>query len=105
MMRSPSVAIGATAGSCVNQPTTTPAKTTKDTPSAPRTATLNQHARHADAPARSGGPAPRFWPASVAAAFDNPQDGISTNMTIRITIVDAAIDTLPKDAITRMTPM
>ena len=105
MMRSPSVAIGTTSGSCVNHPTTTSAKITNSTPSTPRTATLNQHARHADDSARSGWPAPRFCPTSVAAAFDSPHDGISTNMMIRMTIVQAATDTLPNDAMIRITPM
>ena len=99
------MAIGATSGSCVNQPTTTSAKTTNRTPSTPSTATLNQQARQADVSARSGWPAPRFWPTSVAAAFDSPHDGISTNMMIRMTMVQAATATLPNDAMMRITPM
>ncbi len=99
------MASGATSGSCVNHPTTISAKTTNTTASAPSTPTLNQHARHTDVSARSGLPAPRFWPTSVAAAFDNPHDGISTNMMILITIVHAATATLPNDAMIRITPM
>ena len=66
---------------------------------------MNQHARHTDVSARSGWPAPRFWPTSVAAAFDSPHDGISTNMMMRITMVQPATATLPNDAMIRITPM
>ena len=37
--------------------------------------------------ARSGFFAPRFWPTSVAAAFDIPQDGRMAKMTMRTAIV------------------
>ena len=37
--------------------------------------------------ARSGFFAPRFWPTSVAAAFDIPHDGRSAKTTMRIAIV------------------
>ena len=40
--------------------------------------------------------APRFWPTSVAAAFDMPQDGRSAKMTMRIAIVYPATAARPK---------
>ena len=51
---------------------------------------LNFDARHVDATARSGLPAPRFWPTSVAAALPSPQDGSQMNSNMRRPIVYAA---------------
>src|SRR5437588_12417692 len=104
-MRSAAVAIGATAGSSVNTATTAGATATNTTASTPRTPALYAQVRHTEASARSGLPAPRFWPTSVAAAFDKPHDGISTNIRMRTAIVHAATATLPNDAMMRITPI
>jgi hypothetical protein len=49
-----------------------------------------QPMRHTAASARSGSPAPRFCPTSVAAALDMPQAGIRVNIMMRIVIVAPA---------------
>ena len=60
------------------------------------------HVVRADAPHRGlGAPglrAPRFWPTSVAAAFDMPQAGIIVNIMMRIAIVAPATASLPMPA-------
>ena len=48
-----------------------------------------------EASARSGCCAPRFWPTSVAAAFDMPQAGIIVNIITRIAMVAPATASLP----------
>src|SRR5262245_20026991 len=104
MIRNPLTAIGATSGSVVNAETIGTANATKTTPSTARNHMLNAAARQTDSSARSGLPAPRFWPISVAAALDNPHDGSSAKITIRMAMVHPATATLPNDATMRTTP-
>src|SRR5581483_2923155 len=100
-MRSPGVATARTVGSPVKAATTGPAATNTSSVIAAKTNTQYRHASHTDDSARSGRPAPRFWPTSVAAAFARPHAGSSAKITIRIAMVYAATALLPNDAIVR----
>src|SRR4051812_12265629 len=98
MMRNPRDAIGATAGSWVNAETMRSANAKKMTPTTPRKTTLYWVARQTDVSARSGFPAPRFCPTNVAAAFESPHDGSSTNTTTQMGMVQLAPAALPNVA-------
>ena len=52
--------------------------------------------------ARPGRPAPRFWPTSVAAAFESPQHGRITKSATRTAITQPATESVPKPAMMRM---
>src|SRR2546421_4070325 len=98
MMRSPRLATDATSGSFVNVDTRTPASVTNVSPTTAKNMTLYRHACQTDASARSGLPAPRFWPTSVAAALASPHAGRRAKSTMRIAIVYPASAALPNDA-------
>jgi len=68
-----------TAGSVVNNETICGARPTEITPRVVMKIVLYSVARQADFAARSGLPAPRFCPTSVAAAFPIPQAGKNAN--------------------------
>src|SRR4051812_37454946 len=104
MIRSPLIATGATVGSVVKIATIAGANATNTAPRTARNTMLKNAARQTDASARSGFMAPRFWPTSVAAAFDKPHDGSSANTTIRMAMVQLATATLPKVLTIRTTP-
>ena len=78
MMRRPRAAIGATCR-IVREPRDHGVREDDEHARRPRpgTATLYSVARQTDVSARSGCPAPRFWPTSVAAAFASPHAGSS----------------------------
>ena len=52
--------------------------------------------------ARSGFPAPRFWPTSVEAAFERPQAGRMTKSATRMAMTHPATATAPKPEMIRI---
>ena len=81
-----------------------PARNTNKVPIVPRKARLYRQVIQTDFSARSGRPAPRFWPTRVAAALLIPQEGRMANAIMRMPTVYPATGALPNPDRIRMSP-
>ena len=101
-MRSAVAAVRSTSGSSVKSAAISGAKTTKTPVTSAMNAMFQPPVIHTARSARSGFPAPRFWPTSVEAAFESPQQGRMTKSATRMAITQPATAMVPKLAMMRI---
>ena len=91
-----------TSGSSVKIRAMSGANTTKAPVTRPMKPMFQALVIHTARSARSGFPAPRFWPTSVEAAFESPQHGRMTKSATRMAMTHPATAMVPKLAMMRI---